>query len=159
MSIKSPRGIRTDLQTPRTKLLYFIYLAPGSRIKNEPGIKSKVCKALGYKSDGHFHYDWNYLLKSGMLREEHDYFVVTDQGKEEFALHSTASKSNSRIIAIGITLIFFFILVKIGVLPEQAIAVLGVVLVFLGYLSSMISKRNEPELPIRARILLKEMNR
>jgi uncharacterized membrane protein len=94
-----------------------------------------------------------------MLKEEQDYFVVTDEGKEEFALHSTASKNNSLIISTGIILIFFSILIKIGFLPEQWIAVLGVGLIFLGYLSSMISRRNEPQLPIRARMLLKEMKR
>ena len=51
------RGISADIQAPRTKLLYLIYSAPHSRIKAVPGVKSQVCAALGYKSDGHFHHD------------------------------------------------------------------------------------------------------
>jgi hypothetical protein len=59
--VSKPRGISADIQSPRTKLLYFIYSASNSRIKAEPGVKSNLSTALGYKSDGHFHYDWNYL--------------------------------------------------------------------------------------------------
>ena len=79
--VSKPRGISADIQSPRTKLLYFIYSAANSKIKAEPGVKSNVCSALGYKSDGHFHYDWNYLTNAGMIEEKQGYFVVTDAGK------------------------------------------------------------------------------
>ena len=69
------RGISSDIQSPRTKLLYFIYSAPGSKIKAEPGVKSSISSALGYKSDGHFHYDWNYLTNAGMIEEKQGYFL------------------------------------------------------------------------------------
>ena len=107
MKVSKPRGINADIQSPRTKLLYFIYSAPNSRIKAEPGVKSSISSALGYKSDGHFHYDWNYLLTAGMIEEKQGYYVVTDDGKKEFALHSTASRSNSIMILIGIAIIVF----------------------------------------------------
>ena len=86
------RGISADIQSPRTKLLYFIYSAPNSRIKAEPGVKSNLCSALGYKSDGHFHYDWNYLTNAGMIEEKQGYFRVTEEGKKEFSLQSAASQ-------------------------------------------------------------------
>ena len=94
MQVSKPRGISADIQSPRTKLLYFIYSAPNSRIRAEPGVKSSILSALGYKSDGHFHYDWNYLLSAGMIEEKQGYYYVTEEGKKEFALHSTAARSN-----------------------------------------------------------------
>ncbi len=80
--MKKSRVINTDIQSPRTKLLYLIYSAQGSKIKAEPGVKSNISAALGYKSDGHFHYDWNYLSNAGMIEEKHGYFIVTDTGKK-----------------------------------------------------------------------------
>jgi len=154
-----PRGIKAELQSPRTKLLYFIYLAPGSRIKNEPGIKSKIRKALGYKSDGHFYHDWEYLLRSSMLMEEGGYFVVTDKGKEEFAFCAPNLRHNFLIIGIGMMLIFLYGLVIRGALPQHTIGVFGVILIFLGYFLLMFSKRNEPELPFKAKILLRKIKR
>jgi hypothetical protein len=38
--------------------------------------------------------DWNYLLGAGMVEEKNGYFQVTDRGKKEFALYSTAAMSN-----------------------------------------------------------------
>ena len=80
--VSKARGISADIQSPRTKLLYFIYSAANNRIKAEPGVKSGISAALGYKSDGHFHYDWNYLVGAGMIEESHGYFVVTEDRKE-----------------------------------------------------------------------------
>ncbi len=183
-SVKPHRGVKTDLQTLRTKLLYFIYCAPESRVKDEPGIKSKICKgfksgiifcsstipftmrfvevpikALGYKSDGHFHYDWNYLLESHMLQRDQGYFTVTDEGKKEFELHSSASKSTFIMIAVGLALIFVAVGLKLRIFPAEGVAILGVVLIYFGVLFSMISKRNEPKLPIGARVLLRKLRR
>src|SRR5208283_4452335 len=107
MKVAKSRRISADIQSPRTKLLYFIYSAPNSKIKAEPGVKSSISSALGYKSDGHFHYDWNYLLNAGMIEEKQGYYVVTDERKKEFALHSTASRSNSVMIFIGIAIVLF----------------------------------------------------
>lgn len=153
------RGINTDIQAPRTKLLYLIYCAPHNRIKVAPGIKSQVCSALGYKSDGHFHHDWNYLLSSGMLEEKDGYLKVTEEGKREFALHSTASRSNSLVVIAGISLIAFAFLLEVNLFPVEGIAVFGIALIFVGALFSTISRQNKPELPLRARVLLKELKR
>ena len=115
--MSKPRGISADIQSPRTKLLYFIYSAPNNRIRAEPGVKSSISSALGYKSDGHFHYDWNYLLTAGMIEEKHGFYFVTDEGKKEFALHATASRSNSTMILIGIAIIVFTFGLELKLVP------------------------------------------
>ncbi len=119
------RGISADIQSPRTKLLYFIYSAPNSKIRAAPGVKSNISSALGYKSDGHFHYDWNYLMSAGMLEERQGYFLVTDTGKKEFALHSTAAMSNTIMVVMGLALLFFTIGLNLGLLPKETVAFFG----------------------------------
>jgi hypothetical protein len=153
------RGISADIQSPRIKLLYLIYSAPHSRIKAVPGIKSQICSALGYKSDGHFHHDWNYLVSSGMLEEKDGCFSVTENGKKEFALQTTASRSNQIIAAIGVVLIALTFLLELKLIPIEGTAVFGVALIFLGALLSMLNRANKPELPISARVLLKELKK
>ena len=153
------RGISSDIQSPRTKLLYFIYSAPGSKIKAEPGVKSSISSALGYKSDGHFHYDWNYLTNAGMIEEKQGYFLVTDTGKKEFALYSTASMSNTIMIVMGIAMVFFTVAINVGILPKESIAVFGILLISIGSLFLFIGRRNKPGMPSEAKVLLKELKR
>ena len=153
------RGISTDIQSPRTKLLFFIYSAPGSRIKAEPGVKSNISAALGYKSDGHFHYDWNYLINAGMIEEKQGYFLVTDTGKKEFALYSTASMSNLIMVVMGVALVSFTIGFELGILPTEVVAFFGVALILIGSLFLLLGRRNKPELAPKAKALLKELNR
>ena len=153
------RGINTDIQSPRTRLLYFIYSAPNSRIKAVPGTKSNLSSALGYKSDGHFHYDWNYLTSAGMIEEKHGYYLVTDTGKKEFALHSTASMSNTIMLVMGVAMVFFTIGLSIGILPKESVAFFGIALIIIGSLFLIISRRNKPQLPPEAKALVKELNR
>ena len=153
------RGISADIQSPRTKLLYFIYSASNSKIKADPGVKSSLCSALGYKSDGHFHYDWNYLMNAGMIEEKQDYYLVTDAGKKEFTLQSTASRSNSTMIAIGVAMVFFTLTLELGILPKESVLFFGVVLIIVGSLFLVINRRNKPKMPPEARVLLKELNR
>ena len=153
------RGINADIQSPRTKLLYFIYSATNSRIKAEPGVKSNICSALGYKSDGHFHYDWNYLISAEMIEEKQGYFLVTDTGKKEFALHATAAMSNWIMVILGAAIILFTVGLNFGILPKESVAFFGVALIAVGSLFLSIGRRNKPELPPDAKALLKELNR
>ena len=153
------RGISADIQSPRTKLLYFIYSAPNSRIKAEPGVKSNLSSALGYKSDGHFHYDWNYLTNAGMIEEKQGYFRVTEEGKKEFSLQSAASRSNMTMIGIGVAMVFFTLALELGILPQESVLFFGVALILVGSLFLVISKRSKPALPPEARVLLKELSR
>jgi hypothetical protein len=153
------RGISAEIQSPRTKLLYFIYSAPGSRIKAEPGVKSSISSTLGYKSDGHFHYDWNYLINAGMIEEKQGWFLVTDTGKKEFALQSTASMSNSIMVVMGFAMVFFTAGLEIGILPKESVAFFGLALIVIGSLFLVIGRRNRPKLPVEAKTLIKELNR
>ncbi len=159
MQVSKPRGISADIQSPRTKLLYLIYSAPNSRIRAEPGVKSSICSALGYKSDGHFHYDWNYLVTAGMIEEKQGYFLVTDVGKREFALHSTASRSNLIMIIIGVAMVFFTFSLELGIVPVISVTFFGIALIFIGTIFLIIGRRSRPALPLEARVLLKELNR
>jgi hypothetical protein len=159
MRLKKSRGISADIQSPRTKLLYFIYSAPSSRIKAEPGVKSSIGSALGYKSDGHFHYDWNYLINAGMIEEKQGYFLVTDTGKKEFALYSTAAMSNSIMVVMGIAMVFFTIGLSLGFLPKESVAFFGVALISIGSLFLVVGRRNKPEMTTEAKALLKELSR
>jgi hypothetical protein len=153
------RGISSDIQSPRTKLLYFIYSAPSSKIKAELGVKSSISSALGYKSDGHFHYDWNYLMTAGMIEEKQGYFLVTDTGKKEFALHSTIAMSNTIMVVMGFAMVFFTLGLELELLPKESVAFFGIALISIGSLFLVISRRNKPGLPPEAKVLLKELNR
>jgi hypothetical protein len=157
--VSKPRGISADIQSPRTKLLYFIYSAPNSRIKAEPGVKSSICSALGYKSDGHFHYDWNYLESAGMMEEKQGYYLVTDLGKKEFALHSTASRSNLIMIVFGIAIVAFTFGLEFQLVPILSVTFFGVTLIIIGAIFLLVDQRNRPQLPVEAKVLLKELNR
>ncbi len=153
------RGISADLQSPRTKLLYFIYSAPNSKIKAEPGVKSSISSALGYKSDGHFHYDWNYLINAGMIEEKQGHFLVTDTGKKEFALQSTAAMNNWIMVVMGIAMVVFTIGLNLGFLPKESAAFFGAALILIGSLFLIVGRRNKPKLPTDAKVLLKELSR
>jgi hypothetical protein len=157
--MSKPRGISADIQSPRTKLLYFIYSAPNSKIKAEPGIKSNLSSALGYKSDGHFHYDWNYLISAGMIEEKQGYYLVTAEGKKEFTLQSTASISNSIMIFMGIAIVVFTFSLELKIVPIISVAFFGIVLIVIGFSFLLLNKRNKPQLPPEAKVMLKELNR
>jgi len=155
--VPKSRGISTDIQSPRTKLLFFIYSAPNSKIKAEPGVKSSISSALGYKSDGHFHYDWNYLMNASMIEEKQGFFIVTDTGKKEFALYSTASMSNLIMVAMGLAMVSFTVGIDLGYLPKESIGFFGVALILLGTLFLAIGRRSKPALTPQAKTLLKEL--
>ena len=162
MQVSKSRGISADIQSPRTKLLYFIYSAPNSRIKAEPGVKSSLCSALGYKSDGHFHYDWNYLMSAGMIEEKQGYYLVTVAGKNEFTLQSAASRGNSVMVVLGVAMVFFTLTLELGILPKESVlffGVAGLVLILIGSLFLLLGRRSKPALPSEAKDLLKELGR
>jgi hypothetical protein len=159
MKVAKSRGISADIQSPRTKLLYFIYSASNSKIKADPGVKSSLCSALGYKSDGHFHYDWNYLMNAGMIEEKQGYYLVTESGRKEFILQSTASRSNLTMIVIGVAMIIFTLTLELGILPIESVLFFGVSLILIGSLFLVISRKSKPVLPSNAKVLLKELNR
>ena len=153
------RGISADMQSPRTRLLYLIYSAPNSRIKAAPGTKSNIAQVLGYKSDGHFHYDWNYLINASMIEEKQGYFLVTDTGKKEFALQSTAAMSNWIMVVMGIAMVSFTVGLELELLPKESVALFGGALILIGSLFLLVSRKTKPRLSSEAKALLKELNR
>jgi hypothetical protein len=153
------RGINADLQSPRTRLLFFIYSAPSSKIKAEPGVKSSISSALGYKSDGHFHYDWNYLINAGMIEEKQGQFLVTDTGKKEFALQSTASMNNWIMVVMGVAMVVFTFGINLGFLPKESTVLFGAALILIWSLFLIVGRRNKPKLTSEAKALLKELSR
>ncbi len=136
-----------------------MYSAPSSRIKAEPGVKSSLSSALGYKSDGHFYYDWNYLVSAGMIEERQGYYIVTDTGKKEFALYATAAMGNWIMVVMGVAMVSFAVGINLGLFPKESIAIFGAGLISIGSVFLLISRRNKPKLPTKAKALLRELNR
>jgi hypothetical protein len=157
LNLAKSRGISADMQSPRTRLLYFIYSAPSSKLKAEPGLKSNISSALGYKSDGHFHYDWNYLMSAGMIEEKNGYFLVTDTGKKEFALYSTASMNNWIMVIMGIAMVIFTFGIRFRFLPSESVAFFGAVLILIGASFLFIGRSSKPKLSPEAKALLKQL--
>jgi hypothetical protein len=159
LALAKSRGISTDIQSPRTRLLYLIYSAPNSRIRAAPGTKSSLSDALGYKSDGHFHYDWNYLTNAGMIQEKDGYYQVTDTGKKEFSLYSTASMNNWIMVIMGIAIVSFTVGLHFEILPPESIAFFGGALILVGSLFLVLGRKSKPKLSSEAKNLLKEMGK
>jgi hypothetical protein len=112
---------------------------------------------LGYKSDGHFHYDWNYLIGANMIEEKQGYYQVTDTGKKEFALYSTQSMNNWIMIVIGIAIVVFTVGVRFGFVPVESAFAFGAILIFIGANFLLVSKKTRPKLSSEAKDLLKEI--
>jgi hypothetical protein len=93
-----------------------------------------------------------------MIEEKQGYYVVTDEGKKEFALHSTASRSNSVMIFIGFAIIVFTLGLELKIVPILSATFFGIALVVIGSVFLIIDRRNRPQLPVEAKVLLKELN-
>jgi hypothetical protein len=98
-------------------------------------------------------------MSAGMIEEKQGYFFVTDTGKKEFALYSTASMSNWIMVVMGIAMVFFTVVIRFGFLPKESIGFFGTMLILIGSLFLLISRRSKPKLPPNAKTLLKELNR
>ncbi len=92
-----------------------------------------------------------------MIEEKQGFFLVTDTGKKEFALYSTASMNNLIMVVMGLAMVFFTVAIQLGFLPPWSVASFGITLVALGSLFLMLGRRNKPKLPPEAKALLKEL--
>jgi hypothetical protein len=45
---------------------------------------------------------------AGMIEEKQGYYRVTDTGKKEFALYSTAAMSNTIMVVVGVAMVFHY---------------------------------------------------
>jgi hypothetical protein len=93
-----------------------------------------------------------------MIEEQHGFYVVTDDGKKEFALHATAARSNSTMILIGIAIIVFTFGLELKLIPVLSVTFFGAALIVIGSLFLVVSRRNKPKLVPEAKALLKELN-
>ncbi len=94
-----------------------------------------------------------------MIEEKHGYYLVTAEGKKEFALYSTASISNSIMIVMGIAIVIFTFSLELRLVPIISVAFFGIVLIVIGFSFLLLSKNNKPQLPPEAKDFLKELNR
>ena len=94
-----------------------------------------------------------------MIEEKQGYYLVTDTGKKEFALYSTAAMSNTIMVVVGVAMVFFTIGLSLGILPRESVAFFGGALISIGSLFLIISGRNKPRLPTEAKALVKELSR
>lgn len=93
-----------------------------------------------------------------MIEEKQGYYSVTEKGKKEFALHSTAAMSNTIMVIMGLALVLFTIGLNFGIMPKESVAFFGIALISIGSTFLLISRNNKPKLPIEAKVLLKELN-
>ncbi len=94
-----------------------------------------------------------------MIEEKQGYYLVTDTGKKEFALYSTASMSNWIMVILGIGILAFTGGLSFGLLPKESVAFFGATLILVGSLFLAIGRKNRPNLPLDAKALLKELNK
>ncbi len=94
-----------------------------------------------------------------MIEEKQGHYLVTDQGKKEFALHATASRSNSVMVLLGIAIIGLTLGLEFKIVPILSVTFFGVALIIIGSAFLAIDKRNRPAMPPEAKVLLKDLNR
>lgn len=153
------RKLKNEIQSPRNKLLYLIYSAPKSRIRDEPGVRAKICRALDFSSDGLFYYHLKYLTESGLIEQQGGYIRITEEGEQEFEAAESLFAFGIIAIAMGITFFSLLILVKMGYLSISSIVGIGFVIVIVGVISYWKAKESRPKLPREARIFLEEIKK
>jgi len=94
-----------------------------------------------------------------MIEEKQGFFLVTDTGKKEFALYSTAAMSNWIMVIMGVAMVVFTVGLTFGFLPSISVALFGVILIFIGTLFLVLGQNTKPKLPREAKTLLKGLNR
>lgn len=94
-----------------------------------------------------------------MIEEKQGHFLVTDTGKKEFSLQSTAAMNNWIMVVMGIAMVVFTIGLNLGFLPKESAAFFGAALILIGSLFLIVGRRNKPKLPPDAKALLKELSR
>jgi hypothetical protein len=62
------------------------------------------------------------------------------------------------MVVMGIAMVFFTVGLEIGILPKESVAFFGLVLISIGSLFLVISRRNKPQLSVEAKALLKELS-
>ncbi len=94
-----------------------------------------------------------------MIQEKEGYYVVTDTGKKEFALYSTASMSNWIMVIMGVAMVVFTVGLSFELLPKESVAFFGGALILVGSLFLLIGRKSKPKLSANTKAMLKELNR
>jgi len=127
-------------------MLYYFYKK--RKVKDYPGIKSRLTRAFGYKSDGHFYHDWNYLLNGEFLTKKDGYIKITRKGNKEFALLTTIQIAEIVSIAFGVVFLLFWFMSFLGLsLSPQVLPAYGIFMLAMSILYHKILKDFAPELP------------
>ena len=79
-----------------------------------------------------------------MIEEKQGYYLVTEEGKKEFALHSTASRSNSIMVFIGIAIVAFTFSLELRIVPIISVTFFGIALIVIGSIFLIIDRKNRP---------------
>lgn len=98
-------GVFELLQMHKYRLLYFIWFR--GKVKDEPGLKAKLARLFGYKSDGHFYVDWDFLFENGFLVSEGGYIVATDKAQKQFSFLTLIKIMQWLSLVIAVALILF----------------------------------------------------
>ena len=85
-----------------------------------------------------------------MIEEKHGFYYVTDEGKKEFALHSTASRSNSVMILIGIAIIALTLGLELKLVPILSVTFFGIALIIVGSMFLTVDRRNRAAIAARS---------
>ncbi|MCL5878055.1 MAG: hypothetical protein M1540_09620 [Candidatus Bathyarchaeota archaeon] len=94
-----------------------------------------------------------------MIEEKQGFYQVTDTGRKEFALYSTAAMSNWIMVIMGIAIVSFTVGFHFELLPVESVAFFGAALILVGSLFLLIGGKSRPKLSVEAKELLKELNR
>ena len=78
-----------------------------------------------------------------MIEEKHGYYLVTGEGKKEFALHSTASISNSIMIILGIAIVGFTFSLELEILPKESVVFFGIALIVIGSIFLVVESKKQ----------------
>jgi hypothetical protein len=90
-----------------------------------------------------------------MIEEKEGYYTVTDTGKKEFALYSTASMSNWIMVIMGVAIVVFTFGLRFGFLPVESAAFFGAILIVIGASFLLLGKKGKPNLSAEAKAIQK----
>lgn len=133
------------LQMNRYRMLYYFYKK--RKVRNYPGMKSKIGKAFGYISDGHFYADWDYLLGEGLLIERNEYIEITKKGRREFFIFSNIEMARIIFAIMGMIFIYLWVLSTLGIqVPTFTFILYGLVMFASSALFHLTLRNFAPEL-------------
>lgn len=137
----------------RYKLLFFIWYHRG-KLRDNPGVKAKLSALFGYKSDGRFYTDWDFLVEEEFLKVEGGFIVATKKAQREFSFLLFVRVIEGLALAVAIVLSIYafaltFHLAPFGVelYTVNAIVISAAALFVMFYFARRIYKIFVPIMP------------